>query len=125
MSSLATELKTAWRQDLKTVQSDVATLQIRMQTLEDSQTSLKSLISSIQTASATRDALHHSLITQLDDQENRSRRNNIRLRGIPESVHPQDLINSLTKLFNSILGKDPDDKIEFDRAHRALRPQTE
>lgn len=47
---LATELKTAWRQDLQTVQTDVTTLQARMQTLEDSQASLKSLVSSIQSA---------------------------------------------------------------------------
>lgn len=123
MISLATELKTTWRQDLKVVQTDVSTLQSRMQALEDSQTSLQSQVSSIQSASATRDALHHSLISQMDDQENRNRRNNIRLRGVPELVRPQDLIPSLTKLFNNILGKDPGDRIEFDRAHRALRPQ--
>lgn len=124
MLSLTTELKTVWSQDLKTVQTDVTALQTRMQVLEDSQASLKSLASSIQTASAKRDELHHPLINQMDDQENHSRQNNIRLRGIPESVRPQDLIPSLTKLFNTIFGKYPKDKIEFDRAHRALRPQS-
>lgn len=34
------------------------------------------------------------------------------------------LIPSLTKLFNSLLGKEPDNHIEFDRAHRALCPQS-
>lgn len=124
MQILATELKASWQQDLQVVQTDISTLQDRMQTMEDSHASLQTQVASIQSASATRDVLHRSLITQLDDQENRSRRNNVRLRGVPESIRPQDLAASLTKLFNSILGRSPEDKVELDRAHRALRPQS-
>ncbi|OCT92681.1 hypothetical protein XELAEV_18015743mg [Xenopus laevis] len=45
------------------------------------------------------------LQSHLDDQENRSRRNNIRIKGLPES------------------GKPPDGDIVIDRAHRELRPR--
>ncbi|OCT57434.1 hypothetical protein XELAEV_18003503mg [Xenopus laevis] len=43
----------------------------------------------------------------LGDQENRSRRNNIRIKGLPESVAPQHLIFTITKLFNTLLGEPP------------------
>lgn len=124
MLTLATEMRASWQRDLHVVQTDVSTLQARVQTMEDSHASLQSQVSSLQQASATRDALHRSLITQMDDQENRNRRNNVRLRGVPESIRPQDLTISLTRFFNSILGRGPEEKIELDRAHRALRPQS-
>lgn len=124
MHTLASELKTAWRQDLQTVQTEVDVLQTRVQKLEEIQTTMQQELDAAKSSSATGESLHCSLISQLDDLENRNRRNNIRLRGIPESVQTQDLIPSLTKLFNTILGREPETTIAFDRAHRALRPQS-
>lgn len=93
------------------------------QKLEDTQVSMQQLISSIQASSSARDSHHHTLIANMDDLENHNRRNNIRLRGVPESIRTPDLIPTLTKFFNSLLGKDLDTPIEFDHTHRALRPQ--
>ncbi|KAM9324571.1 homeobox protein NOBOX [Gastrophryne carolinensis] len=60
---------------------------------------------------------------QVDDQENRNRRNNLKIRGIPESVRADALRASAVELFNSLLGRPLDSEIDIDRIHRvAGRP---
>uniref|UniRef100_A0A803K9Z1 L1 transposable element RRM domain-containing protein n=1 Tax=Xenopus tropicalis TaxID=8364 RepID=A0A803K9Z1_XENTR len=56
-----------------------------------------------------------------EDAENRSRRNNIRLHGIPETA--TDLEPLLTDMFQGLLPDTPPERLEMDRAHRALRPK--
>lgn len=53
-----------------------------------------------------------------DDQENRSRRNNVKVRGIPETYRPHELHRLVLAIFNSILEKPVDAHIELDRVHR-------
>lgn len=57
----------------------------------------------------------------LEDLDNRGRRNNIRVKGIPESVDTAQIIPALQRVFNSLLERQEDIEIEFVRAHRALR----
>lgn len=56
----------------------------------------------------------------LEDLDNRGRQNNIRGRGIPESVEAEQ-IPALQRLFNSLLEREEDTGIDFVQAHRALR----
>lgn len=53
--------------------------------------------------------------------DNRGHRNNIRIRGLPESEGPEELHDTLQTLFNNLLGDPPNKPIEMDCAHRALR----
>lgn len=55
---------------------------------------------------------------QVMDLENRGRRNNIRLRGIPESVSPTNLKPTVELVLNSYLNRRSEDAIELDRVHR-------
>lgn len=57
----------------------------------------------------------------LEDLDNRGRRNNIRVRGIPEMVDSDQIIPALQRVFNSLLERQEDTDIKFVRAHRALR----
>lgn len=67
---------------------------------------------------------HHKTIyllkRQMEDLDNRGRRNNIRIRGLPEAIKPTEIEGALQKIFNSILGRPQESTIDFDRAHRAL-----
>ncbi|CAH2285461.1 Hypothetical predicted protein [Pelobates cultripes] len=65
-------------------------------------------------------SLHETKIT---DAEDRSRRNNIRLRGVPEDVGTQDLTAFTTELFGAVLPDIPADMLLLDRIHRIPRPQ--
>lgn len=45
------------------------------------------------------------MFLQLDDYENRNRRSNIRIRGLPKTVRADDLMHTLQGVFRSILGQ--------------------
>lgn len=57
--------------------------------------------------------------------ENGNRRNNIWIRGLPESVEPKDLHAAATTIFNNVLQQSVDTAIEIDRIHRALGPKVQ
>ncbi|CAH2292685.1 Hypothetical predicted protein [Pelobates cultripes] len=58
----------------------------------------------------------------VEDLDNRSRRNNIRIRG-REPIGPENLKEILTPLFNLILHRPPEAPLYIDKVHRALRPK--
>ncbi|MEE6472459.1 hypothetical protein FKM82_009614 [Ascaphus truei] len=66
----------------------------------------------------------NTLKDTLEDHENRDRRQNIRLRGIPESVLPGQLQAYLTDLFTSLCADLEVKDLEMDRAHRTLGPRS-
>lgn len=59
-------------------------------------------------------------IPVLDDVENRSRRVNVCIRGVPEATASRDLVPTLQGVFKQILGQEAPNYIEINRAHRAL-----
>lgn len=72
-------------------------------------------------------AEHRSLLRDMqrhiEDLDNRGRRNNIRVRVIPEPEGNEEMQTTLQSIFNNLLGEPPTKHIEMDRAHRALRPK--
>ncbi|CAH2219428.1 Hypothetical predicted protein [Pelobates cultripes] len=62
-----------------------------------------------------------SLEESNEDLNNRSRRNNIRVRGIPETVSTELLTDTLTEAFRNLLPEASNADLLMDRAHRALR----
>lgn len=60
-------------------------------------------------------------LNRIDDLENRSRRDNFRVRGIPESI--TDVPKAIQELIKSLIPElPPPIKLELDRAHRSLGP---
>lgn len=68
-----------------------------------------------------------SLQTKITDLEGRSRRNNIRIYGIPENAEgssmPQFVENLIRSELGDIISLDRDKSLGIERAHRALGPQ--
>ena len=61
-----------------------------------------------------------TLRDKLEDVENRARRDNLRVRGIPEVI--TDLQGTATAFFQELAPDIPPDRLEFDRIHRSLAP---
>lgn len=109
---------------MQEVRGEVATLADRMNTGEASVTSLKGRVAALEQA---RDLHRDSTIAlqlHLEDIEDRSRRNNLQLRGIPEDTAMENLGETVKEMFRTMLD-DPDLNIELDRVHRALGPRSE
>lgn len=59
----------------------------------------------------------------LEELEDRSRRNNLRLRSIPETIGPEGLEATVIALFHKVL-KTPPLSLELDRVHRIPGPRS-
>lgn len=59
----------------------------------------------------------------LEDLDNRGRRHNLRIRGLPESFEGDNMPAAVTSLFNNLLGRLPQTAVAMERIHRALRPK--
>lgn len=70
------------------------------------------------------DSMMESLLLQLDDYENRERRQNICIRGLPETTLNCNLIPTLQGPFTQVLADAAPTHIEIDRAHGALLSPT-
>lgn len=63
------------------------------------------------------------LQNKIADLEDRSRRNNIKFRGIPESIPPNELTNFVQRLMKALIPSLTDIKLCVDRAHRTPKPK--
>lgn len=70
-----------------------------------------------------KDGKIETLKNKMADLEDRTRRNNIKLRGVAESVPPSDLRHYVQQLIQELLPDTPAGEIIVDRAYRLPMPQ--
>lgn len=61
--------------------------------------------------------------TKMADLEDRARRNNVKIRGIPESIYPPDLKMHFMNLLKDALPEAPLEELIIDRFHRLPKPK--
>lgn len=61
----------------------------------------------------------------MEEMEDRSRRNNLRLRGLPEATGPKDLADTATAIFRGLPGDPLPLGLDNYRIHRALGPRSQ
>uniref|UniRef100_A0A8C5M280 L1 transposable element RRM domain-containing protein n=1 Tax=Leptobrachium leishanense TaxID=445787 RepID=A0A8C5M280_9ANUR len=109
---------------IEALSSDIKHLGGRILDLEEDRDSLFTHVEHLNVQVAEQAKHLTNLHRHLDDIDNRGRRNNIRIKGYPESDEsPENLVELLRHLFNDLLHRPEDAKIKFDRAHRALKPR--
>lgn len=59
----------------------------------------------------------------VEDLDNGGRWHKLRVRGLPETVEPEQILPTVTGLFNHLLDKSLQMPINMERIHRAFRPQ--
>uniref|UniRef100_A0A8C5PVC9 Uncharacterized protein n=1 Tax=Leptobrachium leishanense TaxID=445787 RepID=A0A8C5PVC9_9ANUR len=117
LSDMVADLRDNFGREVLEIRTEVTTLSTRVGALEEVAQRPPP------ETSATLPAAFSELQRRVDDLDNRGRRHNIRVRGLPESDGPKDPRAILTELFNQILNRKLNTPILFDRAHRALRPR--
>lgn len=64
----------------------------------------------------------NAIKSKLADLEDRLRRNNVKFRGVAETVLPNDLRRYLQKMTMTLLPDTPEHEVVIDRAHRLPKP---
>lgn len=102
------------------VQEEVAKLGNKLSVMEEDLKNARSTMISIGESTQETRNIVVNLAMQVLDLENRSRRDNVRLRGIPETVGADIFEATVTSIFNYYLSRPLEEPIKIDRLHRAL-----
>ncbi|KAM9307750.1 interferon-induced very large GTPase 1-like [Gastrophryne carolinensis] len=111
------------KRELATLQGSVIEVTARVDGVESSHRALVTQVAELEQQQNQSRRLLSDLFLAHDDVENRNRRNNLRLRGVPESVETRDLSTAVISIFNELLDLPSANHIELDRVHRALGPR--
>lgn len=124
ITTLIGAVEAAHRKEIALVREEVKALATRV---TGGETSLMALEGRVAALEEVRNAQAEALMVQqlrLEEIEDRSRRNNLRLRGLPAATGPEDLADTEAAIFRNIPGVDLPPRLEFDRVHRALGPRS-
>ncbi|XP_077341435.1 uncharacterized protein LOC143986902 [Lithobates pipiens] len=102
-------------------QSRSAFLNEKMATMERAEHRRDQAVHRLEATTASHAAHLITINRHLEDLDNRGRRCNIRVRGVPETVAPDQIPSALRSIFNNLLENPADTPIDFVCAHRALR----
>uniref|UniRef100_A0A8C5QPB1 Uncharacterized protein n=1 Tax=Leptobrachium leishanense TaxID=445787 RepID=A0A8C5QPB1_9ANUR len=119
-----TELGASLLSEIRALRTNLGGIQTRLQHVEVTQEQQSVTIAAHSSAITTQRSALQMMARHLEDVENRNRRNNIRVQGLPELENSQEELKcTLIALFNDILERDPATDIEMELYHRALRPK--
>lgn len=121
--ALISEVRDACRQEIAVLRHDIQQVAVRVDDLESEHDSTRKYLSHVHPLLAAQSSVIRDMNRHLEDLDNRGRRNNIRLRGLPEVSGSENLPAILSTIFNDLLGKPSTHVIKLDRAHRALKPK--
>lgn len=118
--ALALKLDTKYEERLTSLQQDTVSLSVQVKTQQEETSSLIKKMSDLEAHQIASELKMRTLQLQLEDAEDRNRRNNVRIKGIPENVPPYLLREAVLSIFHQLLGEDCADKMDLDRVHRAF-----
>lgn len=94
----------------------------RIEHIETKMGELATTINNLIAAHDTKEDEMKKINAKIDDIEDRSRRNNLKIRGVPELIKQSDLRKYVTHLFTSILPELTELDIMVDRIHHLPKP---
>lgn len=118
MDRMTLTLQQVLREEFREVKDSLHSLSSRADTMEQTPISTDQKIATLEATLTIQSQHLHALRLQQDDLENRSRRNNLKLWGIPEATTVRELCPTVATILNKILGRDPAAAMELDRVHR-------
>lgn len=116
-------LERAIKKEVSAVHSDLSQVLERVEESEQRLDHHAIAIRNLQVSTRNLAIAHRMALYKIEDQENRNRRNNIQIRGLPEATGNEDLLPSIQGIFNGLLGQAADHPLKIDQVHRALRPR--
>lgn len=122
IETLIQRVEEAHARDIQEIRKEMQTISERVDAGESSISALTQRVKDLEQSRETQAATAVDLQLHLEDLEDRSRRNNLRLRGIPEATGAEDLEATVLAILQGVLDT-PQTSTELDRVHRTLGPR--
>lgn len=123
IEALIGRLEEQHRRDFTEVRRDAQALPSRLTTGEASLEGLQQRLTNLEMLQDIHTQTSVSMQLRLEEMEDRSRRNNLRIRGLPEVTGLEDLAVKAIAIFQQLTGEVIPVDLELDRIHRALGPR--
>ncbi|CAH2300662.1 Hypothetical predicted protein [Pelobates cultripes] len=123
LQDLRTSMKTDFQAAVSDMRKDTHEVGTRVNALEEKTDELCHMNDTIVEKIQRMEADNKRLMENLADLEDRSRHNNICVRGVPETVTQEELPAYLLRLFQAIQPSVELADLHLDRAHRVPKPQ--
>uniref|UniRef100_A0A803KDQ1 L1 transposable element RRM domain-containing protein n=1 Tax=Xenopus tropicalis TaxID=8364 RepID=A0A803KDQ1_XENTR len=120
---LATQIKTTLKEEVGDLKAEITALHSKTADIEHRAESVENTLESLLTVTESQSRAIQLLTRRVEDLDNRGRRCNLRVRGLPESIDQPILKQTVQAIFNDILGQQPANDLQIERIHRALRPR--
>uniref|UniRef100_H2ZTB5 L1 transposable element RRM domain-containing protein n=1 Tax=Latimeria chalumnae TaxID=7897 RepID=H2ZTB5_LATCH len=104
-------------EDIKTILTSIRQISATIVEIKQGNTDILGRLASIETHLSDSDS-------RLDDQENRARRNNVRILGIPEGVEQGNPTRFLGETLPALLKLPEGTELSIEQAHRSLAPRS-
>lgn len=111
------------KRELRATQESMAKLTDKLLSLEKEVINRQKQVDDLGKTSQDQQKHILGLALKTMDLENRGRRNNIRLRGIPETIGPDKLWDTVLTILNFYRGQPSQERLELDRVHRVPGPR--
>lgn len=120
--SLRSSLQADMMNCMHRLSGELREVESRVDRIENKMGEFASTINDLVDASEAQDGESEWIKKKIADIEDRSRRNNLKIRGIPELVQSSDLRSYASDLFSSLLLDLSDIELTVDRIHRLPKP---
>uniref|UniRef100_A0A8C5PU82 Uncharacterized protein n=1 Tax=Leptobrachium leishanense TaxID=445787 RepID=A0A8C5PU82_9ANUR len=115
LTAMVEDFRVSFQTELREVRTDIGELRTRTSELERRANLPPQLPAPLEEDLA-------DMKRRLDDLDNRGRRHNMRIRGLPETVPMEELRDCVQAILVRLLGDSEVSTVPLDRCHRALRP---
>ncbi|CAH2284929.1 Hypothetical predicted protein [Pelobates cultripes] len=124
LQTLTSMLNNTIKAEMAMIRTEVNEQGTRIPVLEQTTQDLSTQVVASDQALARQGTMLLEMSRQMENLDNRGRRYNLRVRGLPEPNGPEDVERLLTSLFHFIVGEAAPAAYGFVRVHHALRPRS-
>lgn len=121
IQDMFTKLEHSIKAEILNVRTDMGHLLKRVEEVEEVAEQQVQEISALKKQLKTLQLDQRELLYKLEEQENQNRRQNLRIRSLPEQ-RGEDLTIVMKEVFNPLLGRNPDCELKIDQVHRIRKP---
>lgn len=121
LAEMLLKMETSLKKDIAAVRTDIGQVLKRVEETEDRLEDHEQRLEGMSKQIRDLQKANRSLLYKLEDQENRSRCKNLRIKGLPEKFGKEDLVSVLQQLLNPLLDRETTDPLKLDRAHGIAR----
>lgn len=123
LRSMADDIKNALAAAISELRLDLKSLNDRVQVVENVSDHHEVILQSVTEDIDSHTRQLRDMQRHVEDLDNRGRRHNLRIRGLPETFEGDQISTAIVSIFNSLLDRPAHTPIVMDRIHRALRPK--